>query len=173
MENIEIKYRLAEPEKTKRFLQQHSDIEPIWIKSQKDSYYHCNSGRLKLREETGSAGQLISYQRPDANESRISQYEIFLTHTPDSLNTVLSNSLGLKVVVQKVRQLFLYYNVRIHLDRVEGLGSFLELESVVNKEVNREAAEVNLQKIQKILNGLLSGPVPGSYADLLLRQEKG
>ena len=86
---------------------------------------------------------------------------------------MLSNSLGLKVVVQKVRQLFLYYNVRIHLDRVEGLGSFLELESVVSKEVNRKAAEVNLQKIQKILNGLLSEPVPGSYADLLLRQEKG
>jgi len=172
MENIEIKYRLAGPEKTERFLQQHSDIESIWIKSQKDSYYNCYAGRLKLREETGSAGQLICYLRPDANESRISQYEIFSTQTPDSLNTVLAQSLGLKVVVQKVRQLFLYRNVRIHLDRVERLGSFLELESVVSKETNREAAEANLREIQKMLDGLLSEPVPVSYADLLFTQEK-
>jgi predicted adenylyl cyclase CyaB len=171
MENIEIKYWLSEPEKVERFLQTNSEIEPIWTKSQKDSYYNCYTGRLKLREESGSDGQLISYQRPDSNGSRISHYEIYSTQNPQLLNNVLTDSLGLRVIVQKVRQLFHYRNVRIHLDRVEELGSFLELESVVDEEVNRELARDNLKKIQNMLVSFLFEPVAVSYADLMLKQE--
>jgi predicted adenylyl cyclase CyaB len=172
MENIEIKYRLSEPEKVERFLRTHSEIESVWSKSQKDSYYNCYSGRLKLREESGSDSQLICYQRPDSNGSRISHYEIYSTQNPQVLNNILSNSLGLRVVVQKVRQLFRYRNVRIHLDRVEELGSFLELESVVGEEVNRKVACDNLMKIQNMLISFLFEPIPASYADLLQKQEK-
>ena len=172
MENIEIKYRLFQPDKLTEFLSTCPEIESIWTKTQTDTYYQISQGRLKLREETSSDGQLIYYQRPDSNNSRISEYEIYVTPDARALNTILSQSLGLRVVVQKVRQLFLYRNVRIHLDRVERLGSFLELESVIGAEVDHQTANFNLTEIQKILFNFLSEPVAVSYADLLLNQEK-
>jgi adenylate cyclase class 2 len=172
MENIEIKYRLSQPDKLTEFLSTYPEIESIWTKTQTDTYYQIPHGRLKLREETSSDGQLIYYQRPDSNNSRISKYEIYVTADARDLNTILSQSLGLRVVVQKVRQLFMYRNVRIHLDQVEKLGSFLELESVIGAEADHQTASINLTEIQKILFNFLSEPVAVSYADLLLSQEK-
>jgi adenylate cyclase class 2 len=172
MENIEIKYRLSQPDKLTEFLKTCPEIESVWTKTQTDTYYQIPQGRLKLREETSSDGQLIYYLRPDLNDSRISDYEIYVTQDAKALNAILSQSLGLRAVIQKVRQLFLFRNVRIHLDRVEKLGFFLELESAIDAEADHEVADFNLKEIQKILFNFLSEPVAVSYADLLLDQGK-
>jgi adenylate cyclase class IV len=44
-------------------------------------------------------------------------------------------------VVRKLREIGLFENVRIHLDRVEGLGDFVELEAVWDGDGAGEAEQ--------------------------------
>ena len=84
-------------------------------------------GRLKLRRETGAAAHLIAYERPDLPRQRESRYRIVEIGDAPGLEETLAGILGVTVVVSKERRLFLFEGVRIHLDRVDGLGSFIEL----------------------------------------------
>lgn len=96
---------------------------------QEDTYFKVDKGRLKLR--LGNVEQnLIYYLRPDQAGPKRS--DVFL-HKPtdgDSLKTVLSASLGVKIVVRKAREIYFVDNVKFHLDQVEGLGTFVEIEAI-------------------------------------------
>jgi len=87
-------------------------------------------GRLKLREEPDAA-TLIAYERPDLAGNKESRYRLVAVPEPDEMRAALEGVLGIAVVVSKSRRLFLHEGVRIHLDRVEGLGDFIEFEGVV------------------------------------------
>jgi adenylate cyclase, class 2 len=93
---------------------------------------------LKLREQAGSAAQLIAYERADGSGSKESRYHLLAVPDPTELKAALAATLGVRVEVRKRRRLFLYEGVRIHLDEVEGLGSFIEFEGVATAE--RDAA---------------------------------
>jgi predicted adenylyl cyclase CyaB len=84
---------------------------------------------LKLREGN-IENALIHYQRADhagAKQSDVILYQ----HQPDAnLKQALIAALGIKVVVDKIRKIFFADNVKIHLDKVEGLGSFVEVEAI-------------------------------------------
>lgn len=97
---------------------------------QSDTYFEAARGRLKLREEPGTVSQLIAYQRPDLAGQRESRYRLIEVPHPAELREALATVLGVTVVVRKARRLFIFEGVRIHLDRVEGLGDFIELEAV-------------------------------------------
>ena len=97
---------------------------------QRDTYFRARSGRLKLREEEPGGATLIQYDRPDAAVARESRYRLTRVEDPDDLRASLDAALGTLVVVDKERHLLLWEGVRIHLDTVEGLGSFVELEGV-------------------------------------------
>uniref|UniRef100_A0A8C3FEW7 CYTH domain-containing protein n=1 Tax=Chrysemys picta bellii TaxID=8478 RepID=A0A8C3FEW7_CHRPI len=73
-------------------------------------------------------GQLIFYERPDSEGPKLSHYSISPTADPAGLKAVLSQALGVQGVVKKERRLYVVGQTRVHLDRVEGLGDFLELE---------------------------------------------
>ena len=100
-------------------------------------------GRLKLREEEPGEAHLIAYARPDAAEVRVSSYRVVPVPTR-GMRAALAETLGVDVVVEKRRRLLLWETVRIHLDEVEGLGAFLELEAVAPAEsdLSRERAQV-------------------------------
>lgn len=141
--NIELKARDAAP---KRSL---AACETIGAKAsgvliQRDTYFHTPRGRLKLREEEGAVPHLISYQRPDLAEQRESRYRIVEVEWVEALKEALAGALGVKVVVAKERRLFLWKGVRIHLDAVEGLGSFIEFEAIAaaDSDLSREGAQV-------------------------------
>ena len=87
-------------------------------------------GRLKLRESSLSGAQLVPYLRPDAPCARRSDYVVIPVPEPERTKALLSELLGVYRVVKKRREIALYENVRIHLDRVDGLGDFVELEAV-------------------------------------------
>ena len=98
---------------------------------QTDTYYRCTKGRLKLRQFAGGLAELIAYTRPRTIMcARLSQYHVVPVIDADRIHEALLAALGVLVVVEKVRELSLYKNVRIHLDEVERLGSFLEFEAV-------------------------------------------
>ena len=93
---------------------------------QRDTYFNAHNDRLKLREEEGAAPHLIAYERADQAGQRESRYRIVEVVRAGELKASLAAALGIKVVVAKERRLFLWgSNVRIHLDQVEELGSFL------------------------------------------------
>jgi homotetrameric cytidine deaminase len=162
--NVEIKARDADPAATlQRALALGASDEGVL--RQRDTYFGRARGRLKLREEDGGA-HLIAYVRPDAGEARTSAYRLADVGDPTAVREALDAALGTLVVVDKRRHLLLYENVRIHLDDVAGLGSFVELEGVAAPDSDLSGEHELVDRLRSELG--LSEPVAGSYSDLLL-----
>jgi predicted adenylyl cyclase CyaB len=111
------------------------------VDQQVDTYFKTASGRFKLRESTLSGAQLVPYQRPDAPQARRSDYVVIPLLEPERTKELLAELLGVHRVVRKAREIGLFENVRIHLDRVEGLGDFIELEAVWDGDGAGEAEQ--------------------------------
>ena len=95
---------------------------------QVDTYFNVQTGRLKLRQQDSVGDELIFYRRADENSPKLSRYDRIPIVPAHRLGSILAQALGIKTVVRKRRELWRLDNVRIHLDQVEGLGSFVELE---------------------------------------------
>jgi homotetrameric cytidine deaminase len=163
--NVELKARDADPEATlQRALSLGASDEGVV--RQRDTYFGRARGRLKLREQEPGGAQLISYQRPDYAQARTSAYRIADVADPSALREALDASLGTRVVVDKRRHLLLYENVRIHLDAVEGLGAFVELEAVAAPDSDLSREHELVERLRSELR--LGDTVPVSYSDLLL-----
>lgn len=166
MQNVEIKARCADLAAVERVAEEVG-ARRVGSQTQVDIYFSVSHGRLKLRESSGHAPQLIYYERSDIPEARLSEYRIYPVEDVVQLKAILSAALGVWQVVRKHRTLFLYDEVRLHLDNVEGLGMFLELEGVIYD--NCEPAEVH-RKVEGLLSqfGVRSVDlVERSYSDLL------
>src|SRR5918992_1123676 len=112
---------------------------------QRDTYFAVPRGRLKLREEEPGGATLISYERPDEASERVSDYRLVPVPDPDALRAALTDANGVLTVVYKRRRLLIWDDtVRIHLDGVSGLGTFIELEAVANagSDLTREHAQI-------------------------------
>jgi adenylate cyclase class IV len=130
-ENIELKAADADPAESERICRELGAIDR-GVLAQRDTYFGVERGRLKLREDTERAtAELIFYLRADEPGLRSSSYWRAPTDDPAALASLLEAAHGVVGVVTKRRRLFLFENVRIHLDAVEGLGGFIELESVL------------------------------------------
>lgn len=137
--------------------------------AQTDTYFNCKKGRLKLREINRKDFELIFYQRPDKKNSRLSNYQIIELKKEQvgNMKSILKGSLGEMVVVRKKRNLWIYKNTRIHLDTVEKLGHFLELETVV-QENNLKNAKNEHIKVKSLLEIGKCKKISTSYSNLLL-----
>lgn len=137
-----------------------------------DTYFQVPTGRLKLRETDGQPeATLIFYRRPDLASSRYSDYMLAPVTDSASLKALLGAALGPVAVVAKRRHLLIYGSTRIHLDRVDGLGSFVELETVLRGQSESEArAEHDL--VAAALGLDRAEIVPWSYVDLLLEANR-
>lgn len=131
MRNVEIKVRLRARAQVEAALARLS-ARDAGRESQFDVFYNCGSGRLKLRESSRDGAALIHYQRADQAALRASDYALVPVEDADGLRQLLDRALGRSGEVRKERHLYLLDNVRVHLDEVKGLGSFLELEAVVD-----------------------------------------
>jgi len=126
---------------------------------QVDTYFVTppnGGGRLKLREQNPGGSQLIAYRRPDTAGLRASDYLIVPVEDPPGLRTVLAAALGVAGRVTKTRRLLRYGRTRIHLDQVEGLGEFLELEVVLADDESatagaREAEQILAERLPRLL----------------------
>ena len=136
---------------------------------QRDTYFRTRSGRLKLREEEPGGAMLIQYDRPDAAEARESRYRLTRVEDPDDLRASLDAALGTLVVVDKERHLFMWDGVRIHLDTVEGLGSFVELEGVAPPESDLAPEQEKVARLRRELG--IEDVLTDSYSDRLLGAE--
>src|SRR3990170_6785187 len=139
MRNLEFKARLADP--GAMLAQARRLGADLWGDlRQTDTYFAVARGRLKLRETVGFQAELIFYERDEVSEARPSDYSVVAFKDAGDLREALSRALGVVAVVRKRRTLLLLDTTRIHLDNVEGLGSFIEIEVPVSGE-GQSAAE--------------------------------
>uniref|UniRef100_A0A8C4XWJ6 CYTH domain-containing protein n=1 Tax=Gopherus evgoodei TaxID=1825980 RepID=A0A8C4XWJ6_9SAUR len=115
-------------------------------------------------------GQLIFYERPDSEGPKVSHYSICPTADPAGLVAVLSQALGVQGVVKKERRLYVVGQTHVHLDRVEGLGDFLELEVVLSEQQSPEDGERMARRLMEELGVQEEDLVAGAYLDLLLAE---
>lgn len=136
---------------------------------QEDTYFDVPRGRLKLRRERGARAHLIAYERSNASGQRESQYRIVEVEDDIGLEAALTSALGVMAVVRKSRQLFIYKGVRIHLDRVDRLGDFIELEGVAAPEdSDLTRFEALLADLRHSLGIQAADLLGSSYSDLVL-----
>lgn len=166
MENIEIKARVKDLEQVRSRVLAESD-EYIGLDHQIDTYFKTKSGRLKLRESTLSGSYLIIYNREDTHAPVSSNYHMLVVEEPEGVKEMMEKLLGLHRVIRKKRDIFLYRNVRIHLDQVEQLGNFLEMEAVIDEKYHDETEEKEkIFRLMKILEINVEDLVSESYENL-------
>ena len=131
--------------------------------SQRDTYFHVPHGRLRLRTINGTSAELIQYDRPDTRGDRWSTYTRVPVADPGVLEDALTRALGVRGVVEKVRGVYLYKSARIHIDELEGQGSFLEFEVV---ETAPEEASRLMVELRRAFSVREEAIIAGSYADM-------
>jgi homotetrameric cytidine deaminase len=166
--NVELKARDLDPEATHARCLALGAVE-AGVLAQRDTYFTGLRGRLKLRvEQDGERAELIAYRRPDSADASESTYVLAPVGEPDTLAEALDAALGTTVVVSKQRRLLLWEGVRIHLDEVEALGSFVEFEAVLPDAGDLESARAKVAHLRESLGILDDALVSVGYSDLLL-----
>jgi len=163
--NVEIKARVPDLAVVEAAARRIATEGPHDIE-QDDTFFSCATGRLKLRQFSSTQGQLIYYSRPNEAGPKVSDYWISETNSPVEMRETLSRALGIVGRVRKRRRLYLVDRTRVHLDNVESLGAFVELEVVLAEgESPRQGTEI-AHEIMKQLNIGESQLVQGAYVDL-------
>jgi len=167
--NIEIKARSNNLDKIREILKsKNADFKGI--DHQVDTYFKVNNGRLKLREG-GIENYLIHYQREDKEGPKQSDVTLFKSDSKSSLKEILTQALGVLVVVDKKREIYFIDNVKFHLDIVENLGSFVEIEAI--DDDGTVGKDKLLEQCQFFLDLFMISPkdlISVSYSDLLLKK---
>ncbi|HBQ20684.1 MAG: hypothetical protein A2Z91_06675 [Deltaproteobacteria bacterium GWA2_38_16] len=138
------------------------------IDLQTDTYFKTQGGRLKLRESSLKGARLIPYVRTDQIGPKLSQYLLVPIEQPQIFKNLLKEILGIEVIVKKEREIYLIGNVRVHLDSVENLGSFIEFEAVFD-DVSEEIYKVEVEKVNKLIQDFKikeTDLIKGSYREL-------
>jgi predicted adenylyl cyclase CyaB len=164
--NVEIKAQVDSLAAIEPLAAALSGQEPVFI-AQDDTFFTCTHGRLKLRAFADGTGELIFYQRADDTGPKESFYVISPTDSPSTLRDALTLAYGAIGRVKKQRTVFMAGRTRIHLDNVEGLGEFLELEVVLR---DGESAEAGMEEARTLMQSLGVAPtqlLSGAYLDLL------
>ena len=164
--NIEIKAQITDREATSKLVERISDSGPESI-YQEDTFFYSPKGRLKLRTYNDSSGELIYYERPDTREPGLSEYQRIDVIDPTHIKNCLSEIFGIQGTIRKQRILYMVGNTRIHLDKVDGLGDFVELEVVLEQD---DSIEKGKRIVEKLMNQLEIEPrslISCAYIDLL------
>ena len=169
--NVEIKAKITDLEALKQQVARISD-SPAELIIQEDVFFHGSRGRLKLRIFSDSRGELIYYERADQAGPKRSLYFISGTAEPRKLAVVLKAAMGIRGVVRKKRWLYWVNSTRIHLDDVDGLGSFVELEVMLSTGQRTEEGEAIAGGLMATLGIDDSELIEGAYIDLLEREGK-
>ncbi len=164
--NIEVKALARDFEEQGKLAEGLSDT-PCQVIPQVDTFFNVPSGRFKLRDLGNGHGQLVFYTRPDASGPKRSDYFICETGQPDILADVLAKALGVRGVVKKTRRLYLVGQTRIHMDEVEGLGEFIELEVVMREGQNDADGLAIAENLMQKLGIHEEDLIEGAYMDMM------
>lgn len=163
MRNLEVKVNVRDKQSVVRLLN-NLGAKYVCTMKQDDYYFNLGTDKTKLRIIDGNEYQLITYRRIESKGRKDSTYEIAELSAKEK--DELLRKRKIEKSVEKTRDLWLYGSTRIHLDHVERLGNFLELETVL-KDISLSKGE---KEFKTVVNGLhidLASSVPASYSDLM------
>ena len=169
--NVEIKASCKNLEKIRQVLND-LNARSVGTDLQTDTYFNVNTGRLKLREGN-IENNLIYYDRENKPGPKNSNFQLLKISDPDALKTILTNSMGIKMVVKKVREIYFIDNVKFHLDYLEELGSFVEIEaSNLYADFDNEQLLEQCNFYIKEFGILDADMIHDSYSDMMIRLKK-
>jgi predicted adenylyl cyclase CyaB len=164
--NVEIKAKTNRPEFIRNYLRD-GKAEFKGTDFQTDTYFKVTSGRLKLREGNIETN-LIYYDRANIPGAKESSFQLVRVPDAKALKEVLTKSLGIKIVVKKKREIYFIGNVKFHIDEVESLGNFVEIEA---SDLHADIPKVELQRQCNFYSNELGitkeDLISVSYSDLL------
>jgi adenylate cyclase class IV len=166
--NVEIKARIESIDALLSKARALADGEPELI-VQDDTFFHATMGRLKLREFADGSAELIHYHRNDTHEAKLSDYQRVAVE-PAAMRALLDRALGAAGRVAKQRWLLRVGATRIHLDRVAGLGDFMELEVVLRDDQSAADGAAIAEALMRDLGLARAERIAGAYVDLLAAQ---
>lgn len=164
--NVEIKARVRNLASLRSRVESMAD-GPAEVFEQEDTFFHCPRGRLKLRTFSDGCGELISYLREDTAAPRESRFVRSPIDDPGSLAEALTDTLGVLGVVRKRRTLYRIGQTRVHLDEVDRLGTFIELEVVLGADQSAEQGGAIARSLMTDLGISCNDLIPHAYLDLL------
>jgi len=167
--NIEIKAKCDDHEKIRKILKEKG-AEFKGVDHQIDTYFKVGNGRLKLREGN-IENYLIFYEREDREGPKQSNVILFKTFPNSEIKEILKKSVGELVVVDKKREIYFIDNVKFHIDIVEGLGSFVEIEAIDKEEnIGKDKLLVQCNEYLGMFNIPGGNLITNSYSDLLMKE---
>lgn len=165
--NVEVKAKVRDRSRIEASVRQGAgDVQPQDF-HQEDTFFRTTNGRLKLRVIDGARAELIHYFRNDERGPKSSRYSIVPVPDPNLLRRVLADAHGIRATVCKKRRVYLIGNTRVHLDAVEGLGEFLELEVVLAEGESEADGTAEARRLMVEFNIDEEDLVEGAYVDLL------
>jgi predicted adenylyl cyclase CyaB len=171
--NVELKAKVASLDAVRDAVSEMAVTEAFEV-DQEDTFFRLPQGRLKLRDQGDGSAELIYYERPDEPGAKLSSYERAACADAPAMRRVLEQALGRRSVVRKHREVFIVDDTRVHLDSVEGLGPFIELEAVLADGEPVASGRARATELLARLGIPASALVECAYVDLLERaQEHG
>jgi predicted adenylyl cyclase CyaB len=165
--NIEIKARAHQFDQLRERAAALAPDAPLVFRQQ-DFFYDVPTGRLKLRQfDDGTPSELIFYQRDDRDGPKVSYYSRSPVTNPEAMHALLAQALTTRGIVSKERHVYLVGRTRIHLDRVDGLGDFIELEVLLGQDDDEAGGEKEAHAMFAQLGVAQTDLVPSAYVDLL------
>lgn len=168
--NIEFKARCNDIEKVKEILQRKG-ANYKGKDYQTDVYFNVPNGRLKLRKGN-IENKLIGYKRVNSTGTKQSKVYLFITERETNLEEVLKATLGIKIIVKKQRDIYFLNNVKFHIDEVDELGSFIEVEAIDSEgKIGKEKLQQQCDYYKNLFKIREEDMVSHSYSDLLLHKK--
>ncbi len=173
MPNIEIKAKYDDLSQAKE-IAERLKTDYLGILHQIDTYFETKQGRLKLREINNEEAQLIPYSKDYQAGPMKSTYSVMPVKDPDNVKDLFDKLLGTTIVVDKKREVFLIDNVRVHLDEVKSLGTFIEFEAVY-EEVSPQSKEKEEKRVSELMDTFQiksHNLLKKSYVDYFFKRNK-
>ena len=167
--NVEIKAKCLDHNRVREVLKKNkADFKGL--DHQVDTYFKVNSGRLKFREGK-IENFLIYYDRENKEGPKESKIILFKNEPQSSLKDILINANGVLTIVDKKREIYFIDNIKFHIDLVENLGAFVEIEAIdktglISKEKLYAQCQFYMQELGISPEDLVSV----SYSDLLMSE---
>jgi predicted adenylyl cyclase CyaB len=165
MRNLEAKFRLRDL----RLARERAEAIGYTYRAdlhQRDTFFRVRHGKLKLREEAGSPACLIHYGREERDALQLSNYEIAQVADGEKTHAMFSAALGVIAEVRKQRTLLMRDNVRLHLDRIEGLGDYGEIEAIIVEGDDPEGSRAAVDELLAALGVAHAELIEVSYFEL-------
>lgn len=163
MQNIEFKAELRDLSLA-RTLMRKIQATPIDTLEQTDTYYRLSEGRLKKRETKGHPTEFIFYHRENAARARLSRFTIY--SEKQARQHFGEAELPVWVKVVKTREVYMHSGVRIHIDQVEGLGTFIEFEALITAQTPERTCYQSVELLKQALTPVMGEMLSDSYCDM-------